>query len=107
MDCRIFIEASSGLKDNFLEYATIGIGVNVSSPIGGFLREIQNHADAVFKKTQNDGKNRIAAKILNQFMSYYTVLPKANCIEQYRSPNFVICKEILVNSSDDSKMEEK
>lgn len=101
--CGILTEASLGLEDNFLEYAIIGIGVNVSSPIGGFPKEIQNIADAVFEKAQNDGKNRIAAEILNQFMSYYTVLPKANYIEQYRSRNFVIGKEILVNSCDEQK----
>lgn len=101
--CGILTEASLGLEDNFLEYAIIGIGVNVSLPIDGFPKEIQNIAGAVFENEQNDGKNRIAAEILNRFMSYYTVLPKVNYTEQYRSRNFVIGKEILVNLSDKQK----
>ena len=101
--CGILTEASLGLEDNFLEYAIIGIGVNVSSPIKGFPKELQNIADAVFEEAQNDGKNRIAAEILNRFMSYYTVLPKINYIEQYRNRSFVIGKEILVISPDDQK----
>lgn len=101
--CGILTEASLGLEDNFLEYAIIGIGVNVSMPIDGFPKEIQNIAGAVFENAQNDGKNRIAAEILNRFMSYYMVLPKANYIEEYRSRNFVIGKEILVNLSDEQK----
>lgn len=101
--CGILTEASLGLEDNFLDYAIIGIGVNVSLPIDGFPKEIQNIAGAVFENAQNDGKNRIAAEILNRFMSYYTVLPKVNYIEKYRSRNFVIGKEILVNLSDKQK----
>lgn len=101
--CGILTEASLGLEDNFLEYAIIGIGVNVSLPIDGFPKEIQNIAGAVFENAQNDGKNRIAAEILNRFMSYYTALPKVNYIEEYRSRNFVIGKEILVNLSDKQK----
>lgn len=101
--CGILTEASLGLEDNFLDYAIIGIGVNVSLPIDGFPKEIQNIAGAVFENAQNDGKNRIAAEILNRFMSYYTVLPKVNYIEEYRSRNFVIGKEILVNLSDKQK----
>lgn len=101
--CGILTEASLGLEDNFLECAIIGIGVNVSLPIDGFPKEIQNIAGAVFENAQNDGKNRIAAEILNRFMSYYTVLPKVNYTEQYRSRNFVIGKEILVNLSDKQK----
>lgn len=101
--CGILTEASLGLEDNFLEYAIIGIGVNVSCPIGGFPKEIQNIAAAVFEEAQSDGKNRIAAEILNRFMSYYADLPKANYIEQYRSRCFVIGKEILVISPDEQK----
>lgn len=101
--CGILTEASLGLEDNFLDYAIIGIGVNVSLPIDGFPKEIQNIAGAVFENAQNDGKNCIAAEILNRFMSYYTVLPKVNYIEEYRSRNFVIGKEILVNLSDKQK----
>lgn len=101
--CGILTEASLGLEDNFLEYAIIGIGVNVSLPIGGFPKEIQNIADAIFEKAPNDGKNRIAAEILNRFMNYYKLLANENYIEQYRSRNFVIGKEILVSSSGEPK----
>ncbi|WRK55125.1 hypothetical protein SD457_10090 [Coprobacillaceae bacterium CR2/5/TPMF4] len=54
--CGILTEASLGLEDNFLDYAIIGIGVNVSLPIDGFPKEIQNIAGAVFENAQNDGK---------------------------------------------------
>ena len=101
--CGILTEASLGLEDNFLEYAIIGIGVNVSPPMKGFPKELQSIANAVFEEAQNDGKNRIAAEILNRFMSYYTVLPKINYIEQYRNRSFVIGKEIVVLSPDDPK----
>lgn len=101
--CGILTEASLGLEDNFLEYVIIGIGINVSPPIKGFPKELQNIADAIFEEAQNDGKNRIAAEILNRFMRYYKVLPKVNYIEQYRNRSFVLGKEIAVISFNKQK----
>lgn len=101
--CGILTEASLGLEDHFLEYAIIGIGVNVSLPVKDFPKELQNIAGAVFEEAQNDGKNRIAAEILNRFMSYYTCLPKVNYGEQYRKRSFVIGKEVSVITPDEQK----
>lgn len=97
--CGILTEASFGLEDGCLEYAVLGIGINVSMPAGGFPDEIKEIAGAVFQKAQNDGKNHLAAECLNRFMTYYSKPQEAGYVEKYRSRSMVIGKEIEVISS--------
>lgn len=92
----ILTEASFGLEDGFLEYAVLGIGINVSPPKGGFPDELQNIAGTVFHEAQNDGKNHLAAEFLNRFMEYYTMSDQTNYVDNYRSRSLVIGKEIEV-----------
>ncbi len=92
----ILTEASFGLEDGFLEYAVLGIGINVSLPKGGFPDELESIAGAVFQEAQNDGKNHLAAEFLNHFMTYYTVPNSKSYVDNYRSRSLVIGKEIQV-----------
>lgn len=72
----ILTEASFGLGDGYLEYAVLGIGINVFPPRDGFPDELEKIAGAVFREAQNDGKNHLAAEFLNHFMEYYTMQDK-------------------------------
>lgn len=112
----ILTEASFGLEDGLLEYAVLGIGINVYAPDNGFPKEIENIAGAVFNAPQNDGKNHLAAEFLNRFMKYYRareqadyqaeykadykvdskVNSKLDYVEEYRKRSLVIGKEIQV-----------
>ncbi len=100
--CGILTEASFNSKDKLLEYAIIGIGVNVYSPKDGFPTEIKGIAGAIWDTPQNEGKNRIAAEILNSFMKYYYSMPNVNCINEYRSRSLVTGKEIQILTHDKS-----
>lgn len=111
----ILTEASFGLEDGLLEYAVLGIGINVYAPSGGFPAEIENIAGAVFDTAQNDGKNRLAAEFLNRFMKYYSANEQTaykenyqeNCQEdcrknyvaEYKKRSLVIGKNIQVISN--------
>ena len=101
--CGILTEASFGLEDGFLGYAVLGIGINVSPPVGGFPEEIAAIAGTVFSEEQSDGKNRLAAAFLNRFMRYYTSPRPADYVESYRNRSLVIGKEIEVISSEQVK----
>ena len=96
----ILTEASIGLESGLLEYAVLGIGINVSPPRDGFPKELENVAGAVFGGAQSDGKNRLAAEFLNRFMAYYSMLPQADYVANYRSRSLVLGKEIQVISPD-------
>lgn len=99
----ILTEAAFGLEDGFLEYAVLGIGVNVTPPKDGFPEELKVIAGAVSDKAQSDGKNRLAAEFLNQFFMYYAMPDKADYVENYRSRSFVTGKKITVVFPDHQK----
>lgn len=92
----ILTEASFGLESGLLDYAVLGIGINVYAPKDGFPKELENIAGTVFHTSHNDGKNRLAAEFLNRFMVYYTAKDQTDYVEKYRSRSMVIGKEIQV-----------
>lgn len=92
----ILTEASFGLEDGMLEYAVLGIGINVYLPEGGFPKELEDIAGAVFDVAQNDGKNHLAAEFLNCFMKYYKAKEQSDYVEKYRERSLVPGKEIQV-----------
>lgn len=101
--CGILTEASFGLEDGFLEYAVLGIGMNVCPPKEGFPEELTAIAGTIFEEAQNDGKNKLAAEFLNRFMEYYRAPKHGNYQTEYRKRSFVIGKEIEVISGGKSE----
>lgn len=92
----ILTEASVGLEDGLLDYGILGIGVNAYAPAGGFPPELAGKAGAVFESPQDDGKNRLAAEILNRFMKAYGQTDARDYVEEYRKRCLVLGQEILV-----------
>lgn len=92
----ILTEGSLSIENGFMDYLVMGIGLNVYSPKNGFPEEIAETAGAIFKKQQNDGKNRLAAEFLNYFMSYYTEQDNLKYTELYRKKSLAIGKKIKV-----------
>jgi BirA family biotin operon repressor/biotin-[acetyl-CoA-carboxylase] ligase len=59
--CGILTEASFNIEDGTLDYAVIGIGINVYTPESGFPEEIREIAGSVFppeKAAEQKGSNR-------------------------------------------------
>lgn len=94
--CGILTEASFGLEDGYLDYAILGIGINVLPPKDGFPTEIRDVAGTVFESCENDAKNRIAAEIINRFAALYKESNHDNYIEEYKKRSFVLGKEVTV-----------
>ena len=101
--CGILTEASFGLEADSLEYAVLGLGINVCAPSGGFPEEIRDIAGAVFDSPEADAKNRLAAEVLNRFMSYYGSRDITGYVEEYRRRSLVIGREVLVMAPDGPK----
>lgn len=95
----ILTEASVDMEDGKLDYAIIGVGVNIFPPREPYPSDIQETATAVFEK--RDGRegvrNEIIAKILERFFSYYQELPQRNYYEIYRAKSFLLGQDILVS----------
>lgn len=96
--CGILTEASFGLESGFLEYAVLGVGVNVYPPDGGFPEPLADIAGAVFRAPQSDRKNRLAAAFLNRFMACYAGSETVDYVAAYRSRSLAVGREVTVVS---------
>ncbi|MGN0335779.1 MAG: biotin--[acetyl-CoA-carboxylase] ligase [Lachnospiraceae bacterium] len=94
--CGILTEASFGLESGVLEYAVLGAGLNIYRPRGGFPGELEETAGAVFDRTGDDVKNRLAAVFLNRFMKYYSTRDQTSYAEEYRRRSLAIGREVNV-----------
>lgn len=102
--CGILTEASFGLESGMLEYAVLGVGVNVYPPQEGFPGELDTIAGAVFDNTKDDMKNRLTAAFLNCFMKYYKAQDQTDYVEKYRNYSLVIGKRITVISDNRTRI---
>ncbi len=65
-----------------IEWAVVGIGINVSEPEGGFPAELTQIATTL-GNNDNLIKNRLIAEIANELVYYYRNLNKKEFIEEY------------------------
>lgn len=96
--CGILTEASFNIETNKLDYAIVGIGINVCTPVGGFPDNISNIATSVFDKSSDSINKRslLIANLLNYFMDYYKDLSSKKYIKEYISRSMLIGKKISV-----------
>ncbi len=95
--CGILTQASFSVEDSFVEYAVVGIGINVYPPICGFDKSICDVAGAVFENNGQCTKSRLLALVLDEFASLYAVMDdKKYIMRQYRARCFVIGKNVTV-----------
>lgn len=94
--CGILTEGKV-LPSGKLEYAVLGIGINLTLPEGGFPREICEIAGHLFKEIPKNAANRLAAEVVNEFYRIYgNGLDPHDYIDEYRAASLVIGKEVIV-----------
>lgn len=96
--CGILTEGSFGLENGMLEYAVVGVGINVYAPEGGFPEELREIAGALFAHPCNDMKNRLVAAFLNHLMAYYRSDDPSEYLDTYRRYSLVLGREVTVLS---------
>jgi BirA family biotin operon repressor/biotin-[acetyl-CoA-carboxylase] ligase len=95
--CGILTEASIDVKSGGLNYAIIGIGVNLCPPKGGFDKEIQDIACGVYEDTcPSDFKYKLCAQIVNKLFKYYDSIQSKSYLKQYKEKSYIIGKEVDV-----------
>lgn len=93
----ILTEASCDFSTGLLDYAIVGIGVNVSEPEGGFDASIKDIACALYEKDAPCGvKNELCAEIVNRFFHYYEKMADKCYMEKYRAYSNIIGKSVDV-----------
>lgn len=98
--CGILTEAGFDIENNLLDYAVLGVGLNVYAPEGGFPRELSDIAGAVFKEKREDLRNRFIALFLNSFFKWYEDLEGRNHIAEYSRRCFVVGREVDIICGD-------
>ena len=95
--CGILTEGASNFETGQLQYAVVGIGINVTEPKEKFNPEIADIATAIYDKNEPYGiKNRLAAEILNQFSEIIKAPDNKAVIDEYRARSIIIGKEVNI-----------
>lgn len=82
--CGILTEASLDFETRGLNYAVLGIGVNLQEPEGGFSEELKAVAGALYHKAPPEAQGKLAAGILNHFFAFYQNLTERPFLQEYR-----------------------
>ncbi len=93
--CGILTEGGINPKSGRLDYAVLGIGVNLCSPKGGFPDEICGIADCAFSRVANaELLVQAADKIYREFFKIYKRLQERAFLEHYRRRSFLKGKTV-------------
>lgn len=104
--CGILTEASFDLESGGLEYAVLGIGINVKTPEKGFPEEIKDIASELFDNESfdlKDVRSKLVAEVLDRFWNYYKDIEQKTFLETYKKRSLLINKEVFIISKNSSK----
>ena len=104
--CGILTE---GAFSHNLQYAILGIGINVMPPIGGFPADIESRAGAVFdEKTPLSAhlREELAAAIITRFWMHYQALPTKAYLPSYRKRDLLYGRTVQVLDLNGAVIEE-
>ena len=93
--CGILTEGAFDFESGLLEYAVLGIGINVASPEGGFPDNISAVAGAAFTET-NIMRGRIIAQVIDNFSAFYGNLTDKPHLDGYRSRSLLTGQTVIV-----------
>ena len=96
--CGILTEGAFNMENGGLDYAIVGIGINVLPPEGGFPEELKNIAGAIFTRDEDTTNVRsvLVANVLNYFMEYYRNLSNKTFMSEYKKRSILIGQNIYV-----------
>jgi len=94
--CGILTEAAMNFENGSLEYAVVGIGINIETK--DFPSEIKDIAGSIFtdKPKNNPVSSILTAAVLSNIAECMNSLTDKKYIEEYRSRSFLIGKDIYV-----------
>lgn len=94
--CGILTEASLNFESGSLDYAVVGIGINIVTDT--FPEEIRHVAGSVFSEKPSDVSvtSLLVAEILNNIASCMNSITDKKYLEDYRSRSFLIGQDIFV-----------
>ena len=98
--CGILTESVINTETKKIDFAVLGVGINLVKPNEDFPEDIKNIAGTVFSDEKPFVKENFVAEFLNEFYKIYKNLNDAEFMEEYKDKCFCIGKEISVISGD-------
>ena len=93
--CGILCEGKIDPQNSLLEYAVLGVGINVFEPENGFGPEINDIAAALFKGEEHEQIYlKLAARFLNTFKGYYDDLLSKKYMDKYIEKSYLTGREV-------------
>ncbi len=93
--CGILTEGDIDSHSGKLNYAVLGIGININEPRGGFPPEIADIAGAVSENGVD--KESLIVKILEKFNMYYRELESATFLPKYKQKQMLLGQSVDVH----------
>ena len=95
--CGILTEAALDLESGGLQYAIVGMGVNLFPPAGGFPADLPQAGAVYSARPQGlESRSQLAGEILNQFFAFYPHLEEKPFFQAYRDRSLVLGREVTV-----------
>lgn len=96
--CGILTEASFNVESGGLDYAVVGIGINVKEC--AFPPELESVATSVFRRGEYlpETRAKLAAALLESFRRYYDAIPERSFYAEYKRRSFILGKRVSVSS---------
>lgn len=99
--CGILTEASVSFESGMLEYAVIGIGINITTPEGDFPEDIKSVATSLFGQIEQDNiRNRLTAQVLTELQKIVDSPAAPELLEEYRKRQLLIDRDVIVIKPD-------
>lgn len=94
--CGILTEASLNFESGGLEYAVVGIGINIQT--NDFPEDIKHVAGSLYQDKPQDAPitSMLLAEVLNNLADCMNSLTDKKYLQEYRDRSFLIGKDILV-----------
>ena len=94
--CGILTEAGFSSNKQELDYAVLGIGVNLYEPENGFPDDIKDKAGSVFEKQKPNIEkiHQFITEFTLRFLEIYNDFPDNSYMEEYRSRSFLNGKKV-------------
>ena len=98
--CGILTEGHISPETGSLDYAIVGIGINLYDPEGGFPPELPL-AGSVFgnEKADETIRTQVIEETLKAFAEFYNAFPKITFYPEYKKRSFLIGKNVLVHKN--------
>ncbi len=100
--CGILTEGAIN-HNKMLNYAVVGIGINVIAPENGFPDDIKDIATAIFPgNTEVNSKEKIVAEVINSFFDMYNGID-TDFVKRYKEYSYLTGKEINIISGENTR----